>query len=686
VSPVARDLQRLHGIYVTPPPVVGYVVRSVQALLQTKLGKSAGLADMSIRLLDPTAGPMNFVRAAWQAAIAAHQSGEGDVGDLVRAHLLPNFRGIELMAAAHAEGLVAMRRLLEEIGYVSRRGERLPAILADALEPPRELLSKPANVVIGNPPWRGHSSNRGAWVGELLHGYRLPDGREDEGYFRVDGRPLAERNPKWLQDDYVKFLRLAQWLIDQSGEGVGAFVLNHNFLDAPTFRGLRRSLLRTFDEIYALDLHGNSRKRERAPDGEPDGNIFPGVAQGAAILLLVKKPGLWRRVFRADLYGSRSHKLDALDRSDVVTTQWAEVAPRSPSYLFLIGDRQVEREYGRGLSLPEIFPLHTSGIVTGRDALATALDRATFERRLADLRDLPPEAAPSGLSPRRFEEMRRDTGWRRKLTGFLARPFDVRYLLCAGYLIDRPRQSVMGHMWSGTNLGLIVPRQCKEEPGAFVSRWVAGHKAVSAYDINSLFPLYLDCAPERPPNLAPDLRRRLGDLYGDEPEPEKILGYVYAVLYSPTYRLRYRDLLQRNFPRISFPSDPQLFASLAEVGRELIGLHLLRDPRLRQGRVRLVGDVRQPLQESRRRPYYVEAEQAVYLNETGLGFEGIEPAVWGYRIGGYRVLSQWLQARAGRVLSFDEHREFRWIAEALHLTREIESSIEDTASPLQRKS
>jgi predicted helicase len=562
---LAQSERRIHGIYPTPQPLIDYIVRSVQILLRSKLGMPEGLADPGVRLLDPAAGSMNFIRSLGPDPLS-------------------RFMGVELLDSEARKG----------------SGE-LTVLRADALSPPPEILERSFNVVIGNPPWRGRSNHHGPWITNLLR-----------DYFQVDGQSLGERNPKWLNDDYVKFLRLAQWLIERNGEGIVGFVLNHNFLDAPTFRGLRRSLLRAFHEIYVLDLHGNARKRER-------GNVFPGVAQGAAILLLVKKPGLRRRILRADLDGSRRDKLSILSRSDAGSTPWTEIEPRAPGYLFVAGDRAVEREFRQGLALPEIFPVHGTGIVTGRDSEATALDRDVLRNRFgAD-----------------HEE---------KIMMFLARPFDLRFIIYTEGIVERPRRGLMSHMLDGGNVGLIVTRQCKGEPGALVTRWMAGHKVLCGYDSSSLFPLYLSAGAERRPNLAADLRDHLGALFGAELEPEAILGYVYAVLYSETYRQRYGDLLRRSFPRINFPSDRRLFAALSGLGRELIGLHLLRDPRLQ-----------------------------------GLS-EAIDPQVWEYRVGAYPVLSHWLKARSGRNLDVAEAREFRRIAEALQLTLEVQAKIEEVLS------
>lgn len=313
-------LRRARGVYATPRPLVLFVVRTAGALLRSRFGLPLGWADPRVRLLDPCAGPMNFVLEAWREAIACGARHGLAAERLLREHLLPHSQGIELLPGPHRLGRWAVRSFLAAHG-IAAAGGSVPLALADALDEAAHEEGEDGEpeaipVILGNPPYAGRSANRGAWISALLHGYRVAGGRVDEGYFRVDGRALAERNTKWLADDAVKFLRLAQWRVDRAGRGLVAFVVNHNVLDAPTFRGVRASLLQTFDELRALDLHGNRRKRERGRDGEPDENVFPGVAQGIAVLFLVKRPGLLKRTWHADLYGSRPGKLRILAEID----------------------------------------------------------------------------------------------------------------------------------------------------------------------------------------------------------------------------------------------------------------------------------------------------------------------------------------------------------------------------------
>ncbi|HEV7518590.1 MAG TPA: type ISP restriction/modification enzyme, partial [Thermoanaerobaculia bacterium] len=657
LSPSSR---RRHGVYATPPPLVGYLVRSIHRLLQEKLGWAAGLADPRVRLLDPAAGTMNFVRAAWRLALEAHWHRGREAGELLGEHLLPHSLGIELLPEIHARGLASLSRFLRVYGLDGPAS--LPAILGDALAPAKEILDFPANVVLGNPPWRGRSDSRGDWITDLL-----------AAYSEVDGRPLGERNPKWLQDDAVKFLRLAQWKIDQAGEGIAGLVLPHNGLDALTLKGLRRSLLGSFDEIHVLDLHGNRRKREKSPGGGLDENVFEGVAQGAALFLLVKRPGLPKRVRLADLYGERRAKLAALTASHVGTTAWSEIEPGPPFYLFATNDRRLEREYRRGLSLPEIFPLHSAGVITGCDALAVSVERRLLEERLDAQREA--SAPDRRLHPDRWEELRRDPEWPSHIRTFLARPFDHRFLFYADYFLERPRGAVMAHMLWGDNLALVACRQGRDDLAALVTRSLAGHKAVSGYDVSTLFPLYRDPGV---PNLAPDLLARLAERYGAPPSPEEVLGYVYAVLYDPGYRTRYGKLLRTDFPRIPFPEEQKLFLRRAALGRELIGLHLLTDERLLRPAVRLAGaapgdSIKNRLGSGARTLLdYHPAQVRLHVNTFGLRFEGLVPEVFRYEIGGHAVLPGWLRARAGRVLTAEAAATFCRIAAALTLTLEVQ--------------
>ena len=295
-DPATREKR---GVYYTPEPVVSFIVRSIHQILKDKFKMPDGLGSKNVTLLDPAGGTLGFLAKAIEVAVneVKNKYGASIVSATIKELILDNYYAFELMMAPYAIGHMKMSFLLEELGYRMKDDERIKYYLTNTLEmkeldetkfPGMSSLSAesheagkvkkqvPILVILGNPPYSGHSSNTGEWITNAI-----------KEYYQVDGKPLGEKNSKWLQDDYVKFIRFAQWKIDQSGEGVLGFITNHSYLDNPTFRGMRQSLMNSFDEIYILDLHGNSLKKEKAPDGSKDENVFD-IQQGVAIVFMIK--------------------------------------------------------------------------------------------------------------------------------------------------------------------------------------------------------------------------------------------------------------------------------------------------------------------------------------------------------------------------------------------------------------
>ncbi len=402
-------LREVRGVYYTPAPVVSYIVRSVDWVLKEKFGLTQGLADNStltpdpspkgrgeslihqVQILDPATGTGTFLYAVVAKIYERFRKNQGMWSDYVSKHLLPRVHGFELLMAPYTVAHLKLSLQLQATGYDFRSEERLRVFLTNTLDEPHhsdttwlaKWLSDEANaasgikqnspvmVILGNPPYSGHSANTGTWINELLRGIG-----DEANYFQVDGEPLKERNPKWLNDDYVKFIRFAQWRIKQTGYGVLAFVTNHGYLDNPTFRGMRQSLMQEFDEIYVLDLHGNSKKKEESPDGTVDRNVFD-IQQGVAIGIFVKHQrkdltglrdlsGL-AKVHHAHLYGDRTFKYEYLMGNDLKTTFWTTLQPQSPFYLFVPQNVDLLAEYQQGWKVTEMMPISSVGIVTARD-------------------------------------------------------------------------------------------------------------------------------------------------------------------------------------------------------------------------------------------------------------------------------------------------------------------------------
>lgn len=712
------DEREQRGVYYTPDPVVLYIVRSLHELLKAKFGLSDGLASAEVTLLDPAAGTMTFVVRAAETALHEFigKYGAGGQSEFIRKHILHRFYAFELMMAPYAVGHLKMAFFLEEMGYHLEDGERIPFYLTNTLDmseleasrlpglsslaeeshlAARVKREQPILVILGNPPYSGHSANRGEWILAQIDAYK-----------QVDGQPLGEKNPKWLQDDYVKFLRFAQWKIESAGRGVVGMITNHSYLDNPTFRGMRRSLMRTFDEIYILDLHGNSLKRETAPDGRPDENVFD-IRQGVAIAFFVKtgSGNGEASVQHAELWGEREKKYRWLEVHSMQNTEWRKIRPQPAFYLFVPRDEAELERYNTFPSITDIFPLYSVGIVTARDSLTIGWTEEEVWNTVRVFAHMEPELAREayrlGRDARDWkvalaqEDLKKSGPSREHIVPILYRPFDVRYTYYTGRsrgFICMPRPEVMRHMLAGENVALSTHRREELDvpwSHALATNLVTEHGVTSSKTTNYHFPLYLypsaggedlftrHESSERVPNLNPQILTMLAQAHGAEPTPEELFSYIYAVLYAPTYRQRYAPFLRLDFPRIPFPADAQTFREMAQRGSRLVELHLLRSTELDPPMAKFEGQGNNYIAANPRAGFRYEVEaQRLWVNPSQY-FAPVPPEVWEYRIGGYQVCAKWLKDRAGRQLGLEEIRTYCRIVTALTHTLALQAEIDE---------
>lgn len=744
-------LRESRGVYYTPEPVVQFIVRSVDKLLKTRFGKPWGLADESVKVLDPATGTGTFLYFVIQQIYeeVVHTRQQAGQWQQKSKELLGRIFGFELLMAPYVVAHLKLGLELKELGApLEGKDERLHVYLTNTLE---EGISRAETlaglgsyiaeessdaaavkkredimVVLGNPPYSGHSAN--ASVG--------PDGKPNfigkllKEYYFVDGAPLGEKNPKWLQDDYVKFIRFGEWRIDQTGHGVLAFITNHGYLDNPTFRGMRQHLMKTFDEIYVLDLHGNSKKKEKAPDGGKDENVFD-IQQGVAILLAVKNPAASGAphtpavVWHAELWGTREEKYIVLRESSLNKIEWKEVQPEKSLYLFKPYETSLQDEFRKFYKVSDIFPLNVLGFQTHRDFFAVDFDREVLRQRISEMRDTKISdedlRRKYGLSDKRDwqveiarKKLRQTINWEKYLIGCDYRPFDNRFIFFNEIVADRPRSELVHNVANQANLCLNLVRQTKANTWAHIL--VSDKPTPAVYieikDGSSVFPLYLYTTPEetagtlfaqsettRKPNLSPAfiqaVEQKLGMPYVEESPlrpadtspksedlgetgwgPEDVFYYAYAVFHSPTYRSRYAEFLKIDFPRLPLTSDRGLFFALAQRGRELVSLHLLKNPLLEEflttypaagdNRVEKVVFAPEPKKSGVGR-VYINAQQY---------FGGLPEAVWNFKIGGYQVCDKWLKDRKGRALTSEDINHYQRVVVALQGTIRLMAEID----------
>ena len=758
------------GVFYTPRPVVSYIVRSVHELLRTEFGLANGLADTAtwgdmvqrhkgltipegvspdqdfVQILDPATGTGTFLVEAIDLihnTLAAKWRlqglGDGQIemrwNEYVPKHLLTRLYGYELLMAPYAIAHLKIGLKLYETGYRFGSDERARVYLTNALEPAHEFTQQafdfaiPAlaheahavtaikdsqrfTVIVGNPPYSGHSANKGTWIRDLLRG--SDDKLAVENYFAVDGASLNERNPKWLNDDYVKFVRLAHWQIERTGGGVVGFITNHSYLDNPTFRGMRESLTATFPSAYLLDLHGNAKKKERAPDGGKDENVFD-IQQGVAVGLFVKPAKTVRhRCIHADLWGVREQTGDAgkygwLASQNVLTTTWTHCQQRPPLRLFVPRDEALHDEYEMGWLTTDIFPINVLGFQSHRDAFAVTFDKNSIKERLSNMLDLT-------LSDREIStrySLRNTSDWNltqarkalrklehpeAKISKCSFRPFDQRWCYLGQEFMDRPRSELVDNVAHRDNICLNALRQTKvsEWRHVLVSNGPAPAVYIEIKDGSTVFPLYIypqatqESSLSREPNLNPKFVRAFASAVGlkFKPDgagdlttkfgPEDLFRYIYAVSHSPEYRHRYANFLKSDFPRIPLPGRRSLFTALSSLGRELVAFHLMEAIGKMESTFPVAGGALgdSPVEKVRYVPPSNELPGRVWINRNQY-FKGVAPEIWAFAIGGYQPAEKWLKDRKGRVLSENDIAHYGKIVAALTETIRLMQAVDD---------
>ena len=746
-------LRELRGVYYTPEPVVNYIVQSIDRLLKDKFGIKAGLADHAkitvtrqegdreisdethrVLILDPATGTatflytvLDFIRSQFKI-----KKNAGQWGSYVHEHLLPRLFGFELLmapyAVAHFKLGLALAAMDEEPlfrqqwSYEPRANERVNIFLTNTLEDlertteqlgPLRALSdeansayeikkhKPVLVVLGNPPYSNFGQqNRHPWILNLLEDYK---------------RGLHEKKLN-LNDDFIKFVRWAQWRIEQTGSGIIGYITNNVYLDGLTHRRMRQCLLETFDEIYIVNLHGSAKKQETTPDGGKDDNVFD-ITVGVAIALFVKLPGAKKAkglatVRHVDLWGRRADKYEWLDDHHTDNTKWKKLQPQSPGFYLVPRNASLENEFRALWSVRDLFPVSGNAIKTERDRISIQFSEAEINRVVGDFKigvveelrrkyELGPDSRDWSIE--RAQADVRDHAKQQLTFSIVYRPFDVRYTWYSGRgkgFIGTPASGLMHHILQDKNLGLCCLRQARrgQIDGFFAVQDLVCKDVVSPFDIGTVFPLYLypnGNLPEedlfahdngRRPNLSAEFIKAfcaklrvkfvpdgLGRPGKREIGPELIFHYAYAVFHSPTYRARYAEFLRADFPRLPLTSDFELFRVLGGFGGDLVDLHARGKGEPHGLNFPVKGD--NTIEEVRYQPPQGKEPGRIWINDKQ-SVEGVPEAAWTFPIGGYLPAQRWLKDRIGRTLGYAEQEEYKRIIWALIETKRLMAEID----------
>lgn len=727
--------RKARGVWYTPEPVVNFIVRAVDEVLRTEFGLADGLADTSkvtidldtghndakgkpithkrdvhrVQILDPATGTGTFLaEVIKQIAPKVKDVAEGMWSGYIERDLIPRLHGFELLMASYAMCHMKLDMILGELGYrPGKAPPRLSVYLTNSLEEGdrdvRDLFmaqwltreAQEANVikrdmpimcVLGNPPYSGVSSNNGEWATNLIAPYKKEPGGKAK---------LKERNSKWINDDYVKFIRFAEHMISKTGEGVLGFITNHGYIDSPTFRGMRWHLMQSFDKLYVLDLHGNSKKKEVAPDGSNDVNVFD-IMQGVAVIIGVKhhkkgeaakKPPVPAEVFHAEFWGPRRQKYDRLQQSELNSLSWTKLDPDPKYQMFYPINRTLLEAYDAGFELAQFMPMNQIGFQSHRDGFAVAFDKNVMEKRLADMLD---ERLSDDDLRRRYgltdnrdwqvpsarTRAKADAAIGGRIVPCDYRPFDRRFCMLDETMMDYPRWSLLKNALPADNFGLNFMRQTKSASWqhGVVSKFPTPAVFVEIKDGSNFAPLYVqeDIDQTRRVNfdakLWKKLRTKATDADHGEPDELATFDYIYGVLHCPAYRATFAEFLKIDFPRIPWPASPAEFWDVAGKGGQLRRLHLMEPAAIGETPYPFRGEGDGTVTE----PKFKDGK--VWINDSQ-HFADVPQAAWDALIGGYQPAQKWLKDRKDRALGFDDVKHYRQIIKILLETSRIMQTI-----------
>lgn len=691
------------GVFYTPEPVVDFIVRGVDELLKNEFKISKGLACSEkseieiikkingektkksrdfvhrVQILDIATGTGTFLDKVIQYIAKSFVGQEGLMKASFDEDVIPRIHGFELMMASYTIAHLKLGITLQNLGikdpenrlgiYLTNTLEKIQRTalqmsfsgigVTETIAKENEIAGKikndlPIMCVIGNPPYSGESMNKFYTDNDV---YKVEPGGKER---------LKERNSKWINDDYVKFIRYAESLIEKNENGgIMGMITAHGYIDNPTFRGMRWHLRRTFDKIYILDLHGNSRKKEVCPDGSPDQNVFD-IMSGVSIIFGIKKEKSetskkLAEVLVADLWGKRKEKFAKLDSSSIESIKWQKL-PKDTDIWRVEG--KGKKEYEKGFSVADIFPRNSVGIVTARDKILIASDKKNLEKQITKF----------------YGENIYDDKFREKIS---YRPFDNREIYFDTKKVERSRTKIMQHFLHGENVGLLLKRQSKKEFSyVFLCNKIAESCVFeSAYANNTVCPLYLyhkngDGTLEKTPNISAEIWEEINKIVG-ETTPENVLDYIYAVLHSPNYRQKFAEFLKTSFPRVPYPKDKKMFWDLVPLGEKLRKLHLMEDPDCEK----LITTFPKSGENVVEKIKY--ENEKVWINSEQY-FGEVPEVAWNFYIGGYQPAKKWLKDRKGQILSGSDLMHYQKIIKVLSETQRIMSDVDKLITAIFR--
>ena len=723
------EQRKSFGAYYTPVQVVRFIINMVDKALVEDFRIDGGLSNNDTISIKVKSDPYQTKRKEWKdekiidvpkVAILDPACGTGTFGaEIIRFvkdkyfsgpnavfykewlqqenGLMSRLISFEIMMTSYVIAHLKIRRVITETLGNQHLDADLPSniFLTNTLAEPKSMLEKnnqitffdfsgaitdeaenadkwkarrPIQVIIGNPPYLASSTTPFD-----ISNYK----------FETDGiTKLQERNPKWLNDDYVKFINFSEKHIQKDGKGVLAFITNNGYLDNPTFRGMRASLLRTFDKIYIVNLHGNSMKKEIAPDGTKDENVFD-IMVGVSIIIGIKTTlnSNFGKLYYSEIYGTRQNKFSILESKDI---SFKPVNIDSKTACFIPqANEDLKSIYDKGISLVELFNIYSAGIVTGRDSLCIQNSKQDIEDIVKDFQINNEEEL------REKYKLGRDTDWsvggavkdinnnEPHITPISYRIFNDRWTCYTGKqngFYCRPRGDVMNNLLRGNNVALAFTRSDKslrDYSMIFVTDKIAESCFLTTQTsgIATITPLYIISANllETTSNFNSKYFNILTQNLSKKPTPIQVFDYCYGVLNDLNYRKKYNEFLKKDYPKVPIIENQEMLEKYSNAGEKLRKLHLMETPI--QKKLGIESDNNNLVIEQVK---YKNGK--VYINKN-TAITGFTDEIWSFFIGGYQVLDKYLKSHKGESLDREKFTHIRKVAGIIEETIKIQKDL-----------
>ncbi len=685
-----KQLRKSKGVYYTPPEIVSFIVRSTNDLLKENFKISDGFANKKqITVLDFATGTGTFILEIIKQIFEEIPQNSTKREGIIKEHILKNIYGFEYLIAPYTIAHLKLSQFLKDNDYTLQDDERLQIYLTNTLVPlkteynayvqalseegitAQKIKEKPILIITGNPPYSVSSLNKSVHIDNIMQRYK-------------EGMP--EKNIQSLSDDYIKFIRFAHRKIEIEGKGIIAIITNNSYLSGIIHRKMREEIIKDFDKIYIINLHGNSLKKEG------DENIFD-IRVGVSILLLIKteKPQKQKEVLyfstKDNELITRKEKYTFFKTINLNDLSLIKLIPQAPNFWFLPKDLTEQKQWETFLSIEDIFIKSSSGVKTHRDHFLVNHNKNLLQTSINDFYN-----GDYSISERlrKFElkntrDWHIDTALKNKFDASLTkdysyRVFDHHYIHYDLNLIERGtnRNDIMQNfIQKNDNLGLVCTRLLSSDyfTHAFVTNKITDMCYISnkGSEANYIFPLFVDSIEKEQKtiqfegengwkaNFTEMFKEFIINQYDNEiRNPIAILNYIYAILYSPAYREKYNEFLKIGFPKIPFIKDKSTFYKLAKIGEQLILVHLQKEiPNYRIG---------QPIGKGTNEvTKIVHANNKLYYNEIQY-FDNVTDEIFDFKIGSFQILDKYLKSRKNKKLDFDEIDTFEIIIKSIQFT------------------